>query len=247
MPIIYEPTQGGFVDECKTFLLSNPILADNLISQQEIADFLSQQCASFGFCEGDDTNLDFDNLPKYLQQGVIHALCPGNNAECLQSIELSHESGGLVGFEITENNREEIEISVENLCYLMNPTVNPTSYPSVPPRIRKSTSTSISPSLAPTISPKQRFEPTPSGNPTFNPSSHLSASPSLLKSTSPSISPTEDFIIFKSRGKSRLGGSNSGRNSIESRIEFIVAMSFIGVVVLSIPIYIIYLKYRVGF
>jgi len=228
MRIIYKPTQSEFVDECKIFLLSNPILDDNLISQEEIADFLSQHCASFGFCEGDDTNLDFHNLSIDLQIGVINSLCPGNSAECLQSIDLSYESsGGLFGFEITENNREEIETSVENLCYLMYPMLNPTSYPSMPPSLLKSTTPSISPSVAPTISLKQRFEATPSGNPTFNPSSHPSTSPSLFKSMSPSISPIEDYIV------SQINESNSPRTDI----TLAVSLTVLGVILFACTIY----------
>lgn len=65
-----------FVDECKDFLLSDKILADNLISHEEIADFLFPYCASFGYCKVNDTSLDFHNLPMTLQLNFIWALCP---------------------------------------------------------------------------------------------------------------------------------------------------------------------------
>lgn len=181
--INYNITLVEFVEECKQNLLSDQILADNLISQVDIIGFISQYCVSFGYCTKSNKDLDFHELDLVFQLHFIWALCPPgsqNNTVCLDSIKDKDSAGELFGFEVTVDNKEKVENDVENYCVNMYPqTEAPTDLPSG------------APSKNPTTIVPTKF---PSKQTTTSPTEYPSKQPTTMAPTKTTTAPTKISI-----------------------------------------------------
>ena len=121
-PVYIQPhdsTPGGeqakFEKECHSYLLSKYATDDELISQHDFADFLTEYCRWEGVCEKGE-RLKFEMLPSPIQIAFADPLCEGET----MCIEKSDENFGYVykkGF------YDETETQIAGLCETMYPLV----------------------------------------------------------------------------------------------------------------------------
>jgi len=110
-----------FIDQCKSFLLTSPVIDDSMISNEEYTDFLVDFCIKQDVCESDYTTT-FDNLIIFLQLEFLWAECDSTlpelvNEKCMDDFMTSAaEEDGEFGFILTDDNEDEINVKIEDLC-----------------------------------------------------------------------------------------------------------------------------------
>jgi hypothetical protein len=110
--------ETDFVDECKSFLLSDDTLDDGLISQDEFANFLTEYCISLNVCDNAGvTNFEFQNLSVELQLSFLLFICDQpqdlERKKCLDSLV---NEGGEFGYDLSVNEFALVEMEIEQLC-----------------------------------------------------------------------------------------------------------------------------------
>merc|ERR1712038_199467 len=140
-----------FIDQCKSFLLTSPVTDDSMISNEEYTDFLVDFCIKQGVCSPDYTTT-FESLDMFLELEFLWAECDRStlpesvNTKCMDDFMASAaEEGGDFGFIMTDDNSDEIETKIEDLCINVwphskqfhggtkAPTFGPSNVPSLVP------------------------------------------------------------------------------------------------------------------
>jgi len=152
-----ETFKDFFVNQCTSFLLSSPTTDDNMISQEEYADFFSHICIMTNNCPEDYTT-DYGKLSTLLQLEFLWAECDRGDGGCISDFYGTEDE---FGFILTNDNRDEIEEKVQALCTDVYPkslsyhggTSAPTTSPSIAPSVEPSVAPTVTPSVEPSSSP----------------------------------------------------------------------------------------------
>lgn len=120
--VMEKSLKNYFIDQCKSFLLTSPVTDDSMISNEEYTDFLVDFCIKQGVCSPDYTTT-FENLDMFLELEFLWAECDRStlpesvNEKCMDDFMASAaEEGGDFGFLMTDDNSDEIETKIEDLC-----------------------------------------------------------------------------------------------------------------------------------
>ena len=112
-------TEEDFMDQCTASLLSDAVVADDLISQDEFTQFLSEYCVQQQVCE-ESTSLDFTNLSVELQLAFVLFICNEptevERKRCLQELVADGEPFGYNVQE--EEERDILDTELQELCSL---------------------------------------------------------------------------------------------------------------------------------
>lgn len=108
--------QSDFVDQCSAALLSDDVIQDGLISQDEFAAFLSNYCAQANLCDA-GSQVDFTELSMQLQLSFVLLICDqpeeSERELCLDSLI---DSGEEFGYNVSEETNVDMEQEVGELC-----------------------------------------------------------------------------------------------------------------------------------
>lgn len=107
--------QKKFEKECYNYLLSNYVTDDELISQHDFADFLTEYCYWEGVCDKGET-LKFEMLPSPVQIAFAGPLCEGESM-CIEEVEESF------GYVYKKGTYDETETQISDLCETIYPLV----------------------------------------------------------------------------------------------------------------------------
>jgi hypothetical protein len=189
------PKQEYFVTSCINYHLSDPVTQDKKISQIDTTNFFITFCIDVNICSPDFT-IPWEGLPVMLQLNWVWAICPREEAVCLDELDAQYEETGEFGFIITGTNQVYIEDAIEDYCLASwkyavpfhGGTNAPTSSPSTNPTARPSQNPTVSPTPIPTRTLSNAPTEVPSPSPTLSPTGVPSPSPTL--SRRPTSSPT---------------------------------------------------------
>lgn len=109
-------TNDEFIDQCTTNLLSDDTIDDDLISQEEFSQFLSNLCVTLQVCE-EGTSLEFENLSVELQLSFVLFLCneptESEREECLDELK---EMGSSFGYSVGAQDPAILQTEIQELC-----------------------------------------------------------------------------------------------------------------------------------
>jgi len=118
MGTVADTAAVDFIDSCTASLLSDDAVSDNLISQDEFTQFLSDYCTELQVCAPGST-LDFQNLSVELQLAFVLFICnePAelDREACL--VELN-SMGQPFGYDLLVEEREVLDTELQELCSL---------------------------------------------------------------------------------------------------------------------------------
>jgi hypothetical protein len=124
-------TQIQYFQYCRRELLSEDVLGDGMISQNDFARKLSSFCQEFDVdtvaghpCPEDR----FTSLPAELQLTFAFAVCPAEDGrdaqmECLEKLDSLNGMGSEFGYIVTAETMPEVEYDVEELCFGIFPYI----------------------------------------------------------------------------------------------------------------------------
>ena len=118
-------TQIQYFQYCRRELLSEDVLGDGMISQNDFARKLSAFCQEFdvdtvaGHACPEDR---YSSLPAELQLTFAFAVCPAEDGkdeqmECLEKLDSLNGMGNDFGYIVTNETMPEVEYDVEELCF----------------------------------------------------------------------------------------------------------------------------------
>ena len=175
-----------FTQKCEYFLLSKPILIDQVIASSEYASFLAQQCLNDGTCNQSD-NVSFQTLNPNLQTLFMQTACPTTEASnCTQQIKAMGSDFGIIA---SPQNLLAVDQEVQSLCNetysiassegIMNKNITATVTPTSSPSALQNVTTQVpvtptsppmhqQPTQAPTHGPTLEHSMVPSSHPTIH-------------------------------------------------------------------------------
>ena len=113
--------RGPFAVECAERLLSREVTDDNVISRDDFASFLRNYCISQDVCPN-DIDLRFHHLNLLVQLAFVDPICSvlsSDKIKCLNQLVVQWGGGGPnsdYGYNITSNNRRNVEQEIIKLC-----------------------------------------------------------------------------------------------------------------------------------
>ena len=128
---LYSALQIEYFALCRQNLLSQPIISDGIISQNEFAEKLVEFCGTFttqtiaGFkCP----QPDFTSLPVRLQLIFAYAVCPpqegkASQKKCLDSLDSLSGMGLDFGYIVTDETMPSVVEDVDHLCFGLFPFI----------------------------------------------------------------------------------------------------------------------------
>ncbi len=192
---IFAPTTPQrFVELCTGFLLSDQIISDSEISNDEAALFFEYLCNELPRPQCQNKKIPFYSLDVEIQMSFVNAICPRDaetnatlDKQCIEKLRKVVDSKNQFAYEITPD--RDVQADVERYCssiYSLSTAFhNGTYQPSPTPSVAPSSSPTYQPSMAPTNTPSLVV----SSPPSLTPSPTISTSPSI----SPSPTTTQTF------------------------------------------------------
>jgi hypothetical protein len=115
-------SQEVFVDACVSYLLSDPVTGDGLISQNDFTDFLLGFCQSEGGCS-DTMTLEFWQLSVQLQLSFVFLICDGTGTfdeqvDCLRGLQ---DMGEDFGYVLAPETADTVEAEIIQMCTSIYP------------------------------------------------------------------------------------------------------------------------------
>ena len=108
---------SDYVHECTSFLLSQNVLADGIISQNEFVDFMLLQCRAEDICPN-DTKLQFEQLDISVQLKFIMGICShedfADRSNCIYDLHDQWLENKLFGFKVNES--DNTQSLIRNMC-----------------------------------------------------------------------------------------------------------------------------------
>lgn len=185
---IFAPTTPQrFVELCTGFLLSDQIISDSEINNNEAALFFEYLCNELPSPQCQNKKIPFYSLDVEIQMAFVNAICPRDaetnatiDKQCIEKLRKVVESKNQFAYEITPD--RDVQADVERYCssiYSLSTEFHNGTYQPSP-----------TPSVAPSSSPTNQPSMTPTNTPSLVVSSPPSLTPRPTISTSPSISPS---------------------------------------------------------
>ena len=127
----YSDSEQDFFNFCTEELLSDAVVGDGIISQNDFGDKMGLFCRTFTaptFTNVDCPATTFTSLSVDVQLIFLIAVCPedeGKTAQmdCLHSLDSLNGMGADFGYIVSSEMMPEVENTVENLCFELVPVV----------------------------------------------------------------------------------------------------------------------------
>jgi hypothetical protein len=128
----YSDLQQEYFIFCTDELLSDAVVGDGIISQNDFGDKLVQFCETFTVPSMASSHQcpanRFTSLPVEVQLIFSYAVCPDDEEEsvqmeCLDSLDSLNGMGAEFGYIVSQETMPQVQVTVENLCIELFPFV----------------------------------------------------------------------------------------------------------------------------
>ena len=129
----FSELQLEYFETCTETFLSDKVVGDGIISQNDFTEHLVQFCETYSAPEMTEfpfqcPDNSFTSLPVDVQLIFTYGVCKTDKGyphqmKCLESLDSLSEMGADFGYIVTPETRTDVEVSVENLCFNLFPIV----------------------------------------------------------------------------------------------------------------------------